>query len=219
MGVYDLWLVRGRVPVFIEHVPKIMEMRRHLVLEEENRFPSEVIAVFNNLERNGKPWQYAQSRRDEWARGLGVRRWPRWPLRHRAGGHRGHRRGRTDGGGGLGCAGFRAVAGVAPRPRQQLRRLLGRRPLRRGAEGRRPGRRADGGPVEPAGGGRLASSWSSRRTGRGAAAGPPRRPGLSAQGFFASPAGSVPLQSGVPGPDGPGVAGKALDLAPARWRA
>jgi Fe-S oxidoreductase len=56
----------------IEHVPKIVEMRRYLVLEE-SRFPPEVIAVFNNLEKNGNPWQMSRSTRGDWAKELGVR--------------------------------------------------------------------------------------------------------------------------------------------------
>jgi Fe-S oxidoreductase len=59
-------------PVMIEHVPKIVEMRRYLVLEE-SRFPPEVIAVFNNLEKNGNPWQMSRSTRGDWAKELGVR--------------------------------------------------------------------------------------------------------------------------------------------------
>ncbi len=38
-------------PVYIEHIPKIVEMRRHLVLEE-SRFPGEVTTTFKNLENN-----------------------------------------------------------------------------------------------------------------------------------------------------------------------
>src|SRR5437667_361474 len=36
-------------PVSIEHVPKIVDMRRHLVMEESD-FPSEVTSLFNNIE-------------------------------------------------------------------------------------------------------------------------------------------------------------------------
>ena len=58
-------------PVFIEHVPKILEMRRHLVLEE-SRFPAEVRPVFENLERNGNPWQISKKQRAAWAADLEV---------------------------------------------------------------------------------------------------------------------------------------------------
>ncbi|HYR39055.1 MAG TPA: (Fe-S)-binding protein, partial [Methylomirabilota bacterium] len=43
-------------PVFIEHVPKIVDMRRWLVLTE-SRFPAELQPAFRNLETNGNPWQ------------------------------------------------------------------------------------------------------------------------------------------------------------------
>ena len=59
-------------PVFIEHVPKIVDMRRHLVLNE-SRFPEELKPTFKNLENNGNPWQFSWQARGDWARDLGVR--------------------------------------------------------------------------------------------------------------------------------------------------
>ncbi|MGH7300299.1 MAG: 4Fe-4S dicluster domain-containing protein, partial [Candidatus Rokuibacteriota bacterium] len=59
-------------PVFIEHVPKIVDMRRWLVLSE-SRFPSELQPAFRNLETNGNPWQMSWQTRAEWAQDLGVR--------------------------------------------------------------------------------------------------------------------------------------------------
>ncbi len=58
-------------PVYIEHIPKIVEMRRHLVLEE-SRFPSEVTATFKNMETNGNPWGISAEDREKWAEGLEV---------------------------------------------------------------------------------------------------------------------------------------------------
>src|SRR6266568_3272327 len=58
-------------PVSIEHVPKIVDMRRHLVMEESD-FPTETIPVLNNIERNGNPWEISNDKRAEWAAGLGV---------------------------------------------------------------------------------------------------------------------------------------------------
>jgi Fe-S oxidoreductase len=58
-------------PVAIEHVPKIVDMRRYLVMEESS-FPPEVTPVFNNIERNGNPWEISNDTRAEWATGLGV---------------------------------------------------------------------------------------------------------------------------------------------------
>ncbi len=59
-------------PVFIEHVPKIVDMRRWLVLTE-GRFPAELQPTFRNLENNGNPWQIAWQTRADWAKDLGVR--------------------------------------------------------------------------------------------------------------------------------------------------
>ncbi len=59
-------------PVNIEHVQKIDDMRRHLVMEESS-FPQEVTPLFNNLERNGNPWEISNDTRAEWAQALGVK--------------------------------------------------------------------------------------------------------------------------------------------------
>ncbi len=58
-------------PVAIEHVPKIVDMRRHLVMEE-SEFPQEVTSLFNNIERNGNPWEISNDKRAEWAAGMGI---------------------------------------------------------------------------------------------------------------------------------------------------
>ncbi|HLZ55744.1 MAG TPA: (Fe-S)-binding protein [Ktedonosporobacter sp.] len=58
-------------PVSIEHVPKIVDMRRSLVMEESD-FPTEVTSLFNNIERNGNPWEISNDKRAEWAEGLGI---------------------------------------------------------------------------------------------------------------------------------------------------
>ena len=65
------WCVEA-CPVMIEHVPKIVEMRRNLVLEE-SRFPQEIVPVFNNLEKNANPWQLGRNTRGDWAKELGVK--------------------------------------------------------------------------------------------------------------------------------------------------
>jgi Fe-S oxidoreductase len=59
-------------PVFIEHVPKITDMRRFLVLSE-SRFPAELQPAFRNMESNGNPWQMSWQTRADWAADLGVR--------------------------------------------------------------------------------------------------------------------------------------------------
>src|SRR6266700_2193701 len=58
-------------PVAIEHVPKIVDMRRYLVMEESD-FPVEVTPLFNNIERNSNPWEISNDKRAEWAADLGV---------------------------------------------------------------------------------------------------------------------------------------------------
>lgn len=58
-------------PVSIEHVPKIVDMRRHLVMEESD-FPQEVTSLFNNIERNGNPWEISNDTRAAWAAGLDI---------------------------------------------------------------------------------------------------------------------------------------------------
>jgi Fe-S oxidoreductase len=59
-------------PVAIEHVPKIVDMRRALVLEE-SRFPAELTPAFNSLERNGNPFGFRADNRADWADGLDLK--------------------------------------------------------------------------------------------------------------------------------------------------
>jgi Fe-S oxidoreductase/nitrate reductase gamma subunit len=59
-------------PVFIEHVPKIIDMRRFLVLTE-SRFPAELQPTFRNLETNSNPFQMSWQTRADWAKDLGVK--------------------------------------------------------------------------------------------------------------------------------------------------
>ncbi|HEX9067792.1 MAG TPA: (Fe-S)-binding protein, partial [Ktedonobacterales bacterium] len=59
-------------PVSIEHVQKIDDMRRYLVMEESS-FPQEVTPLFTNLERNGNPWEINNDTRAEWAQAIGVK--------------------------------------------------------------------------------------------------------------------------------------------------
>ena len=65
------WCVEA-CPVFIEHVPKIVDMRRWLVLTE-SRFPAELQPTFRNLETNFNPWQMSWQTRTDWAKDLGIR--------------------------------------------------------------------------------------------------------------------------------------------------
>jgi len=59
-------------PVFIEHIQKVVDMRRYLVLTE-SRFPAEAQGVFRNMETNYNPWSMGYSSRGDWAKDLGVK--------------------------------------------------------------------------------------------------------------------------------------------------
>ena len=59
-------------PVFIEQMPKLIPLRRHLV-EMESRFPEELLNLFENMEGRGNPWGIAPSERGKWATLLGER--------------------------------------------------------------------------------------------------------------------------------------------------
>ena len=54
-------------PVFIEHAPKIVQMRQHLVMEKAE-FPEELITFFENSEQRSNPWGIAPSDRAKWAK-------------------------------------------------------------------------------------------------------------------------------------------------------
>jgi Fe-S oxidoreductase len=58
-------------PVFIEHIQKLVDMRRYLVLTE-SRFPSEAQVVFRNMETNYNPWSMGYASRADWAGSLEV---------------------------------------------------------------------------------------------------------------------------------------------------
>ena len=56
-------------PVLIEHVDKIIGIRRSLVLEE-SRFPAELTAAFRAMESAQNPWGQPRSARLDWTKGL-----------------------------------------------------------------------------------------------------------------------------------------------------
>jgi Fe-S oxidoreductase len=58
-------------PVDIEHIDHIADMRRHQVLIE-SAFPVEAAGMLKNLENKGDPWGMGESRRMDWADGLGF---------------------------------------------------------------------------------------------------------------------------------------------------
>ncbi|NJD68088.1 MAG: (Fe-S)-binding protein [candidate division NC10 bacterium] len=59
-------------PVYIEPIPKIVDMRRHLVMEEAD-FPETMQAALRSLEERGHPFRGASASRTDWARGLDVK--------------------------------------------------------------------------------------------------------------------------------------------------
>src|SRR2546427_1010322 len=59
-------------PVLIEHVPKIIDMRRSLVLEA-SKFPKEAQGALRSIETQGNPYGLPRAQRSEWAAGLGVK--------------------------------------------------------------------------------------------------------------------------------------------------
>ena len=58
-------------PVTIEHIDKIVDMRRYLTMQEASA-PPEAQRALTNIERAGNPWGAAPATRGEWAAGLGV---------------------------------------------------------------------------------------------------------------------------------------------------
>ncbi len=56
-------------PVLIEHVDKIVGLRRNLVLEE-SRFPQELTPAFRAMEGQGNPWGQPASARMDWTKPL-----------------------------------------------------------------------------------------------------------------------------------------------------
>jgi len=53
-------------PVFIEHVPKIISLRRGLV-EMQSSFPDELLSLFENMENRSNPWGIIPAERGKWA--------------------------------------------------------------------------------------------------------------------------------------------------------
>ena len=59
-------------PVFIEQMPKIVDMRRYLVMEEAD-FPDSMQEAIMSLERRGHPFSGTQATRLDWTEGLNVK--------------------------------------------------------------------------------------------------------------------------------------------------
>ncbi|SNB45186.1 (Fe-S)-binding protein [Geobacter sp. DSM 9736] len=59
-------------PVFIEQMPKIVKMRRHLV-QMESSFPEELLNLFENMEQRSNPWGIAPTERTKWTSTMDVK--------------------------------------------------------------------------------------------------------------------------------------------------
>ena len=59
-------------PVFIEQMPKILQIRRNLV-EMKADFPEELLNLFENMEQRSNPWGIAPSDRTKWCSLLDVK--------------------------------------------------------------------------------------------------------------------------------------------------
>jgi len=59
-------------PIYIEHVDKIVDMRRHLVLEE-SKFPETLQDALKGLGTRGHPWRGTKLTRTDWMKDLGVK--------------------------------------------------------------------------------------------------------------------------------------------------
>ncbi|MCS7082573.1 MAG: (Fe-S)-binding protein [Bacteroidetes bacterium] len=58
-------------PVMIEHVPLIVDLRRHLVLMQ-GEAPAQLQTMFANLESKYTPWAFSPQDRASWAEGLDI---------------------------------------------------------------------------------------------------------------------------------------------------
>jgi Fe-S oxidoreductase len=61
-------------PVFIENVPRLIDMRRFKVQVEAD-FPTELQRVFEGVERQGNPWGLGQDKRDAWEGDVPLPKW------------------------------------------------------------------------------------------------------------------------------------------------
>jgi Fe-S oxidoreductase/nitrate reductase gamma subunit len=58
-------------PVVVEHVPRLVEIRRNKVMMK-GEFPNEALSAFKGMEDNYNPWNISWSTRNDWAAGLDV---------------------------------------------------------------------------------------------------------------------------------------------------
>jgi Fe-S oxidoreductase len=77
IGEDQLWSCRTcgacmqECPVYIEHVPTIVDLRRWLVMDEA-RVPATAQAALQNIEQRGHPWRGTPLQRTSWMETIGV---------------------------------------------------------------------------------------------------------------------------------------------------
>ncbi len=59
-------------PIYVEHVPTIVEMRRHMVMEQAD-FPPLMQEALTSMEARGHPFRGTTASRTDWCEGLGVK--------------------------------------------------------------------------------------------------------------------------------------------------
>jgi Fe-S oxidoreductase len=64
------WCEEG-CPVGIEHIQRIVDMRRYQVLME-SKFPQQATGAFKGIENQGNPWGIGQEKRADWTSGLDI---------------------------------------------------------------------------------------------------------------------------------------------------
>ncbi|MDO9527921.1 MAG: heterodisulfide reductase-related iron-sulfur binding cluster, partial [Syntrophales bacterium] len=78
IDLHELWACTNcmycmeHCPVYIEHVPKIVDMRQHKVLMEAD-FAQELQLTYRNMENNSNPWGIGAHMRGDWAKELGIK--------------------------------------------------------------------------------------------------------------------------------------------------
>jgi Fe-S oxidoreductase len=61
-------------PVFIENVPRLIDMRRYKVQVEAD-FPTELQRVFDGMQNQGNPWGIGQDKRADWEGDMPLPKW------------------------------------------------------------------------------------------------------------------------------------------------
>ena len=78
IDLHELWACTNcmycmeHCPVYIEHVPKVVDMRQYKVLMEAD-FAPELQLTYRNMENNSNPWGIGAHMRADWAEGLGIK--------------------------------------------------------------------------------------------------------------------------------------------------